>query len=195
MKKTFFLIITLLFAFNYAQANDKLHYTILKNPFAFSTFFEMLGQDHFEGRVVKNHIHVRSTYDLYDKHGEFECQAICRALSLGAIFSWAKEIDIYDKHDHKIGFIDGKTATTAHAKFHLHNKEGHLVAIAYLDYDNSGFTIVSPEHGEKTIGHFKRHFTHKESHNWEVVFYDIKHMDQRIVKIFSAFVVDHQDSF
>ncbi|NGX60770.1 MAG: hypothetical protein K940chlam9_00238 [Chlamydiae bacterium] len=52
------------------------------------------------------------------------------------------------------------------------------------------FTIVDPSKNERLIAHCKRNLV-----DWEITIYDTGTVDMRILKIFSAFLVDYQDYF
>ena len=168
-------------------------YTITESPYLFSTYFEMQGKNRYEGRVIKNHFNLRTIYDLYDPEGHYEAQGICQLLSLGAVYPWAKDIDIYDDRGEKIGFIDGQLLTTTTAKYDLYNRFDQFVASAYLDRSCSGFTVMGEQ--EQTIAQLKRNFVQGDIDSWKVVIYDPKFLDQRILKIFSAFAIDFQEYF
>lgn len=168
-------------------------YTITESPYYFSTYFEMRGKNRYEGRVIKEHLNFRTTYDLYDPDGRYEGQGVCQILSLGAIYPWAKDIDIYDERGARIGFIDGQFLTLTTAKYNLYHEYDGLVATAYLDRSSSGFTVMDAQ--ERTIAFLKRNFVQGDIDSWQVVQYDPGGLDQRILKIFSAFAIDFQEYF
>lgn len=173
-------------------AGEKLNYTITAHPYRFSTYYEMDGSNGYEGRAVKNAISIHTCYELYDANGTYVAEGVCRILSLGALFSWAREIDVYDEAHNKIGFIDGQAWTTASAKYAISDATGHLIAYAYLDYNAAGFTITDTTKNERPIAYLKRN---KSQSDWAVTMYANSPLDVRILKVFSAFVVDYQDIF
>lgn len=191
---TFSVVAFFLFSIQ-AFANFPLSYIVVKNPYRFSVYFEFAGKEQSEGRVIKNCFHIRTTYDLYDAFGDYEAQGICRALSLGAIYTWAKKIDVYDSLGNKIGLIAGDVISTAKAQFSIYDASDSLIGTAYLDYDSSSFTLFDPFEGTKTIGILKRNFVENATDEWKVVLYDSENFDCRLFKIFSAFVVDNEDYF
>ena len=170
-----------------------LSYTITKNVYLFSTYLELDGNDSYEGRVIKNHLSIRTIYDLYGRNGEYEAQGVCQILSLGALFPWAKDIDVYDANGNRIGFIDGQLLTTTAAKYSFYNQSNEIVANAYLDWNCSAFTIMTPN--EKIVARLKRSFVLEDIDSWKVVAYDSELLDLRIIKVFSSFVIDSQGYF
>lgn len=178
-----------------AYASDALSYTVIKNEYTFSAYFEMVGSEHYEGRVISNCFNVRTTYNLYDAKGNFEAQGICRAVSLGSAYDWGKEIDVYDVDGNSIGLIEGSVLTTAKAKFNFYDASKKLIGSAYQDNNGSGFTILSPDYNEVTLALLKPCSTNKACDDWDVILYDEDSFDSQLFKIFSAFLVDYQDSF
>ncbi len=168
-------------------------YTISESQYLWSTYFEMHGTEGYSGRVVKNHYNIRTVYDLYDPMNRFEAQGVCQVLSLGALYPWAKDIDVYGAQGEQIGFIDGQLLTTAAAKYGFYNIWGTLVANAYLDAQSSGFTIMTPD--ERTIARFKRNYIQDDLDYWNVDIYDSNVVDLRILKVFSGFAIDFQEFF
>lgn len=149
----------------------------------------------FIGSVSKSTLRVRTNYDLYDSKGNYEGVAICRILTLGSIYSWAREMDIYDQNKMYVGLIDGQAATAAGAKFSIYNAEGTCVGIAYLDLNKSSYTIVDPKNDRHHLASFKRNFIKDTVDHWDVAVYDKDCIDIRIIKIFAAFAVDTQNDF
>lgn len=176
-----------------AAWSSPLSYTISENPYLFSTYFEMEGKGRYEGRVVKNHLNLRTIYELYDPSSLFEAQGICQILSLGSLYPWAKDIDVYDEKGEKIGMIDGQLLTTTSAKYNFYNGRDQLIATAYLDLSCAAFSIMGE--GDRTIARLKREWIPDQIDSWEVVLYDERPLDPRILKIFSAFAIDFQAYF
>jgi hypothetical protein len=182
----------LLSCFQQLEAHP-LSYTITASPYLVSTYFEMYGDNRYEGRVIKNHINVRTAYDLYDPMGNYQAQGICQVLSLGFFYAWAKDIDIYDAQGERIGLIEGQLLTTTSAKYSFYNQDDELLADAYLDCKSSGFTVMTPD--GRTIAKLKRQFIQDDIDPWEVVIYETHLLDKRIFRIFSAFAIDFQEHF
>lgn len=175
------------------QGAQDLRYTVIESPYLLSTYYEMMGDHGFEGRVVKQSLRLQTTYELYDGLGDYLGKGVCRILSAGAFYAWAKEIDLYDHHKKPIGKIEGKTLTTARAKFFLYGPGNAVEAIAYQDRQGGIIAIVTPDELERPLGFLRRQRTYKEPSDWEVVLYDTHSLDFRLLKIFSAFIVDCQD--
>lgn len=186
-------ILVSLLAFASVVQAQPFSYTISESQYFWSTYFEMQGKERHYGRIVKNHYHLRTIYDLYDPMNAFEAQGICQLLSLGAVYPWAKDIDVYDNRGEKIGFIDGQFLTTAAAKYGFYDAFGALVANAYLDAQSSGFIIMAPD--ERTIARFKRNYIQDDLDFWNIDIYDSSAIDLRLLKIFSGFAIDFQEFF
>lgn len=169
-------------------------FSIRECPYRFSTYFEIQGKKGFEGRAVKNALSLRTSYELYDSLGQYEALGVVQALSLGALFAWAKDIDIYDASGIKIGFVDGQALTTASAKYVLYNANNEWIATAYLDRASSGFLVTSAV-GERTIAHLRRQFIPGTIDSWDISCFEPTAIDLRLLKIFSAFAVDYQEYF
>lgn len=189
--KRLFTILLLLCCMHMAAAARS--FTVIEHPYRFSTYFEMQGKETYEGRVVKNAISVRTVYDLYNKEAEYIGQGICRLLSLGSIYPWARMVDLYDASGNTIGLIEGRVITTAKASYNLYDASGNNVGVAYLNLDCSSFTIHDAK--ERVIANLKRNFTSKAIDSWDVTIFDINNLDERILKLFAVFAVDHQEYF
>jgi hypothetical protein len=189
MKKTCLLLLLLVSASLFGS--DRLQYSVIKNSYVFSTYFEMIGPEDYEGRVTKNSVSVRNFYKYYNAEGGYRGQGITRLASLGPLYKWGADIDIYDEHGKKAGVIYGKLWSTAKAKFEMYNERHDLVAIAYYGYNREGFSLMKSGKIESLIGYMKA----APNTNIEVVIYDREGIDERIIKIFSAFVSDFQKSF
>lgn len=186
------LLFLLLTSVAFGATQSPFSYSVIKNPYRFSTYFELMGKEGYEGRVVSNFFHVRTTYDLYNAEGMYEGQGICRALSLGVLFSWARDLDLYDARGIYIGMIQGKVMTTTSAKFNLYDAAGQLIGSAYQNRNQSSFNLLDPSPMERMLGVIKRNATADE---WEVTLYDSTAIDHRQLKILSAFIADHQNSW
>lgn len=184
----------LLSLFSFWGDAEPFSYTIVEHPYRFSTYFEMQGKNGFEGRAIKNTLAVRTAYDLYDAAGIYQAQGVVQALSLGSLFAWGKDIDVYDPQGKQIGFIDGEALTTASAKYTFYNEKNVSVATAYLDYSCSGFVVMAKP-GERTIAHLRRIFVDHVVDHWDVTLYEPQAIDMRLLKVFSAFAIDFQEYF
>lgn len=177
-----------------AVFGSPLSYSVVEHPYRFSTYFEMQGKNGFEGRAIKNSFALRTVYDLYDSAGNYQAQGIIQSLSLGSVFAWGKDIDIYDDLGKPIGFIDGEVLTTASAKYTIYNEKKEWVATAYLDYSCNGFVVMAAK-GERTIANLRRNFVSNVTDHWDVVLFEPEAIDLRILKVFSSFAIDYQEYF
>lgn len=193
MKK---ILLTCLLALSFGSlmASEAVKFTVYQNPYCFSTYFELMAKDEYCGRVIRPHIRLRTCYELYDAQGEYEGEGICRAFSLGSIYSWARAVDLYDDWGNKIGLIDGKMLTTERAKFNLYGVEGLKVARAYLDANKTNVLLMENSKTERLLGHLTRKIQTEGTDVWEVSLYDPTSIDLRILKLFAAFLSDHTDS-
>lgn len=175
-------------------------FDIRRDPYQFATYFQINSNDTYIGSVKKSTFRIRKNYDLSNQHG-WQATGVVRVFTLGAIYSWASEIDIYDTRGVKFGMIDGQIATTENAKFGLYeyDDEGNYthVGIAYLDGDFDSFTILYPDGGPHPIAKLERCFTPGGNgiDFWKIKVYHPESIDDRLIRIFAAFVIDHQDDF
>lgn len=175
-------------------------FEIRRDPYRFATYFQISSKDTYIGSVKKSAFRLRRNYDLSDKNG-WQATGIVRILTLGTLFSWASEIDVYDTRGVKFGMIDGQVMTTENAKFSLYeyDDEGNYTHIgtAFLDGDFDSFTILSPEGTPHPIAKLERCSTSvgKKVDYWKTQVYHPESIDDRLIRIFSAFIMDHQDDF
>jgi hypothetical protein len=151
----------------------------------------------YAGSIKKSAFRVRTNYDLSNEHG-WQATGITRILSLGALFSWAKDIDIYDTRRVQIGMIDGELATFESAKFSIYTYDEEGVptrnAIAYANADFSRFIILSEE--DTNINPIPiAELNRTEPNNWHISVNYPEKIDDRILRIFAGFVVDYQNKF
>ena len=148
----------------------------------------------YPGTVQKSAFRIRTNYDLSDKKG-WQATGISRILSLGSLYLWATQIDIYDNNGASIGMIDGNLATIESAKFSLYRYDelgvAHEVAVAVANQDFTQFTLTT-EDSYQPIGELNRD---RAAGTWSVVIDTPNVIDDRVVRIFAAFVIDYQDKF
>jgi hypothetical protein len=192
----------LLLCFSSLHASDTSKFSIYERAYTLSNYFEFSDEGDPYGLVIKKrfaYLHLTNTYDLYDPQGEFEARGASRLLCLGALFSWATEIDVYDAKNKRIGFIDGQIATLASAKFSIYtiDKSGayQRIGTAFMDHENRSFSIFDPKNSKRQIASLRRIFLPHVRDHWECRIHDSKAIDPRIIKIFAAFSVDHQEYF
>lgn len=205
MKKRIFsammLILTCMSSF---QANGAVHETepysfdIKKDAYMLHTNFQISSDTTYNGSVKKSKLRVRVNYDLSDEHG-WQATGIKRVASLGIMYPWAGEIDLYDTRGVKFGMIDGQVATTEAAKFSLYayDEEGDYerIGIAYLNSDMQSITILYSDAGPHPIARLERKPGFNQEDYWNVEVYHPEQIDDRLVRIFAAFALDHQDAF
>ena len=151
----------------------------------------------YPGSIKKSAFRIRTNYDLSNEHG-WQATGITRIVSLGSLFSWAKDIDIYDTRRVQIGMIDGELATFESAKFSIYtyDKEGKATrnAIAYANSNFTRFIILSEE--DTNINPIPiAELNRTEPNNWHVLVNYPEKIDDRIVRIFAGFVIDYQNKF
>lgn len=197
-----FILLALLLSFvtDPVLATDKstgsaLTFSVRRQDYMFSTVFEISSPVEHIGSVYKSSFSIRTHYDLYDSLGNHESNGICRVLTLGVLYSWAREIDVYDAQGMTVGMIDGQLATGASAKFSIYNAEGNKAGIAYLDKNGAAFSVVDPANEQRMIASLKRNFVANTLDHWDVTIYDKDAIDMRILKTFAAFAVDSQNDF
>ncbi len=194
----------LLASFGALQAGEtnKVSFKIHEKEYRFSNHFEMNNNDVPVGVVAKKRYafgHLTNHYEVYDDKGVWEATGKTRLFSLGSIYSWATEIDIRDARGNYIGMIDGQVATFASARFSIYSYDKlwgwKLVGIAFMDNEKRSFSIVDPNNDKYMLASLKRILLQNERDHWECNVFDTSSIDLRIVKVFAAFAVDHQEFF
>ncbi len=197
MKKFFLVPFLLLLATVYADDKQDNGWTIVKNSalFSYTAEFGITKADRCTGKVVRTGLFTpRYYYDLVDANNQLQVRGITRAFSLGMLFAWGMEIDLYDA-DHYIGMIQGKIFTSSRAKFVFYNGAGDAVANAYLNDETCNFLIVSAQNEGAVIAELKGK-AYGDSAIWEMkpMKYPLN-MDERALQIFAGFVSDYQKDF
>ncbi len=148
----------------------------------------------YPGMIKKSAFRVRTNYDLSNQEG-WQATGITRMLSMGIVYPWATDIDIFDTRGVKIGFIDGNIATLESAKFDLYSydEQGQAtkVGVALANADFTHFSITSPGN-YLPIAELARH---TKDDAWAVTVTVPDTIDDRIIRIFAGFVVNYQDKF
>lgn len=194
-KLLFGLLLCFSFSALHADNGGSLTYSVQKKKYPFSTVFELATPKSMVGTVVKSAFHVRTHYDLYDAKGVYRATAICRILTLGLLYDWGTEMDVYDPSGNYLGMIDGQAVTGASAKFSFYDGRSNHVAIAYLDQNHSGFTLLNPINEYHTIAQYTRRFVEDAIDPWDVSIFDADEVPNELLHIFSAFAVDRQGAF
>ena len=148
----------------------------------------------YPGSVKKSSFRIRTNYDLSNQEG-WQATGITRLLSLGVVYPWATDIDIYDTRGVKIGLIDGSIATIEAARFDLYNYneagEATQVAVVLANANFTHFSVTSPGN-YLPIAELTRN---KKDNIWRVTVIAPDIIDDRIIRIFAGFVVNYQDKF
>jgi len=172
----------------------KYHFRIQKKQFRSSSFFEIDSEDTYRGNIKKSSFRIRNCYDLSDKGG-WCATGIKRFASLGLFFNWSSIIDIYGVNNEWLGMIEGNILTLSKAKFSIYDREEKLIGLAYMDLQGLGITISEPNNEAYTLARLDRVFIPDAADYWNVTVYEPEKFDDRIIRIFSAFCVDTQESF
>lgn len=179
---------------HYNPSLEKYSFTVRKKDYMFQTYFELDSKEMPPYELIKHKISIATSYSMQSENG-YEGFARARIVSLGALYAWARDLDLYDKNGDYFGMIDGEMLTTAEAKFSFFDKDGNKLAIAYLDEDKTGFTIVHAEKSARVIARMQRNFVIDSPDAWEVKVYHGQDLDSRFIKCFAAFAVDSQGLF
>lgn len=164
-------------------------------PLSYYVDFDCMQDDILTAKVVRSGLFTpRYYYDLYSSEGTFLARGINRVFSLGLIFPNQMEFDIYDDRGEYVGYIDGKFWTSGTAKFGFSNSHGMETGYALLstDSDQAVFSVVSSTN--KIVATLNGTLSGDLS-KWEL---DVKKpldIDQRALKIFTAFISDFHSSF
>lgn len=209
MKKisSLFFLLTLacsqLCAVDSAPAPKPIKFSIHEKAYRFSNTFELSEDEAPMGVVTKKRFaygNLADHYHVYDAAGKLEGYGRKRALlSLGALFSWATEIDVKDASGVKIGMIDGQAWTTASARFSLYDYDATgrwtLKGIAFMDRERKSFSIVDPTNDKRIIAVLRRVFVPNTQDHWECKIFYPDAMNLINLKVFATFAVDHQEFF
>ncbi len=176
------------------KSDERYQFTIQQKNYSFSSFFEIDSEDTYRGNVKKSQFRLRDHYDLSDKDG-WCATGIKRIFSLGSLYDWAAEIDVFGVNDEFLGAIEGKVLTTAKARFLLFDRNREVVGIAFIDLDGKGVTITDPNNETYTLARLTRNFVLDIQDDWSIVVYEPENLDDRLIRIFAAFCIDSQGSF
>ena len=113
--KRYVLLFLMAFGFLSAETQDPTWRIVKNKPFfSLTAEFECRKNEDLDGKLIRTgRFAPRYYYDLYDSKHQFLARGITRAFSLGQIFPWGMEIDVYDMNGDYLGLIDGKTFTWA----------------------------------------------------------------------------------
>lgn len=171
---------------------ESYHFSVHQTHYPLASYFNIQSDDTYRGVVKKSVFRVRTNYDLSNGDG-WQATGIKRVVSLGSVYPWATEVDIYDTRGEYLGMIDGQVVSTAAARFSLYDAAGNLTAIAYLDHSLNSYSIVYPDSEAYPIAECHRHLDLTWQDWWDVVVYDSTQIDDRVVRIFAAMICDIQE--
>lgn len=173
------------------------NFEISKDVYKLSEIYQIMSpqQETYPGSIKKSAFRIRTNYDLSDVNG-WQATGITRLISLGTIYPWATDIDIYDTRNVQIGLIDGDLATLESAKFNIYEYDdagnSTQVGVAYANPEFTRFVILTSSDNPHPIAEFNRNYS---KNKWDVAVHYPEKIDDRIVRIFAGFVVDFQDKF
>jgi hypothetical protein len=202
MRKLLLQSIGLLFLFShtiFASVHEDHPYDFLisKDSYRIDEIYQIKSplRNTYPGSVKKSAFRIRRHYDLSNKDG-WQATGITRILSLGTIFTWATDIDVYDTRGVLIGLINGKRASLEAAKFNIYEYDeagkSTKVGIAYASRDFNRFVILSDKYNPHPIAEFDRNYSQS---TWSVTVHYPEKIDDRIIRIFAGFLVDYQNKF
>lgn len=172
-------------------------YSIKKDVYKLYEIYQINSprKDTYAGSIKKSPFRLRRTYDLSNQAG-WQATGVIPIISSGSLYNWAKDIDIYDTRGVKIGFIDGNLATFEAAKFDFYEYDaaGNALKIgtAYSNAQFDRFVVFGTANDPRPIAEINRHLSEK---TWTVTVHYPEMIDDRIIRIFSAFAVDYEDQF
>ncbi|CAM2903599.1 Uncharacterised protein [Legionella steigerwaltii] len=172
-------------------------FVVTKDVYKFSEVYQIKSpqKETYPGSIKKSAFRIRTNYDLSNKDG-WQATGITRIISLGSLYVWAKEIDIYDTRGVQIGFIDGNLATLESAKFTIYDYDeagkATEIGFAYANPSFDRFVILASTNNPHPIAELNRNFSDK---TWNVSVHYPEKIDDRIVRIFAGFVIDYEDKF
>ena len=169
--------------------------SIHEREFTFSTYYDIESERGSFGYVTKTSLSVRTYYEYYDADGTLDASAYLRLLSLGQAYTWAGTLDVYDSQGNWAGLIEGALATFCPARFNFYDADSNLVAIAYMDSNRMGFTVVDANNETRKIATFNRIFVPELPDHWNVTVQDPDAINPAMLTIFGAFMVDNQSEF
>lgn len=177
------------------QAGEAVSSVMHERKFTFSTYYAIEAKGGALGNVVKQSLRLRTAYEYFDEHGSNLANGYLRVLSLGAFYTWAGVMDVYDHNDERIGLIEGAVLTLLPSKFYIYDNLGDLKAMAYMDANSMGFTITDPHNEMKILGTLNRVFVPDVTDHWLININDADSLDPRLLYTFCAFAIDNQGDF
>lgn len=164
-------------------------YTIQPRSYMFETHYDVYNDDEYLSSIEYYALQLRRIYNLCDEQGPV-ASGTARLLSMGALFTSMKQIDVTDQYNQSIGFIQGHFWTSAQGKFAFFDAQNRHFATAYVDWSGSSVSVVDSMNERKPIAVFRRSFVPHGDYYWEVKVINEEAIDARMLQIFSAFVTD-----
>lgn len=186
------------FAFAYGVHEDHPYdFVVTKDIYKFSEIYQIKSplKETYPGSVKKSAFRIRTNYDLSNKDG-WQATGITRIVSLGSLYPWATDIDVYDTRGVQIGLIDGELATLESAKFTMYEYDesgvARVIGAAYANSDFTRFVILTSNSDPRPIAELHRNTADS---NWTVSVHYPEKIDDRMIRIFAGFVIDYEDKF
>jgi hypothetical protein len=197
MKKTLFTLFVAVASLFHStsQAGEPINAVMHEREFALSTYYVIESDRGVANNVIKQSLRLRTSYEYYDEYGVNLATGYLRVFSLGAFYTWAGVIDVYDHNGECIGLIEGATLTLLPSKFYIYDGNGDLAALAYMDGNCMSFTITDPVNELKILGTLNRVFVPEVADHWVIKINDTDSLDQRLLYTFCAFAIDNQGDF
>lgn len=172
---------------------------INEHHYPFYTYFDMDTPEGHLGNVIKENFDIWTHYGYYGhaRDKDLIAKAYIRLFSMGQLFSWASIMDLYTPEEEHIGKIEGCWFTFYPAKFKFYNELKELVAIAYMDNDKMGVSVVSV--GNKLpIARYYRTTLEDDVvneynvENWTLKIFDLEKLPASFLILFGAFLADRE---
>lgn len=171
------------------------HYYLTLSEHHFYTEFNIQDEKKSWGTVTKSFFHIGAHYDSYDRFGLYEGRGTCQFFSLGTLYTWATEIDLYDDNGDYVGLIHGEVSSAKSGKFRFFNEKGDEFAVGHLDENKTTFSLWDANDSSILLATLILNRGEESIKNWEIMIYRPDQISHHMVKIFAAFVCDHQDKF
>lgn len=169
------------------------HFTILAAAADSRIFFEIESQDYSSGYVVRPISWFGTSYHLYCSPSTLQAYASCWPGYAGNLGALGLSLVIYDGASEVIAKLWGTSQWGVRTELTLEDYVGNRTWTIRLRDDYFYFDLISAEH-EWSAGHVSRLRT-GDPKLWKATLYNRDLIDERIVKIVSAYIVDRQNDF
>ena len=143
-------------------------FVMYERAFVLSDYYYIDSAHGSLGNIVKTKLSFGTNYIYYDQQGEQLAGAYLRVFSLGALFTWASVMDVYDENERVLGRIEGSLMTFLPSKFYFYSPYEVVIGVAYMDNERMGFTVVDANNEAKIIAQFNRIFVKDVTDHWEI---------------------------